>query len=130
MVDLPATEVRPGDAPVLPRAVGFQDEGALARADEDPDSAHCSVSCVMRYLRSEYGRSCPLQIDTPCPKDLPPEGGRRLRYPNRVNPWILYLATALIVATCAPAQARQQDPALRERVNRVGSDLFSPTPHP
>src|SRR4051812_9478894 len=69
------------------------------------------------------------KIDTPCPKDLPSEGGRPLRYPNRVKPWILYLA-ALIVAMCAPAQARQQDPALRERVNRVGSALFSPTPHP
>ena len=36
----------------------------------------------------------------------------------------------IVAVTYAPAQARDQDPALRERVNRIGSDLFSPTPHP
>jgi tetratricopeptide (TPR) repeat protein len=37
---------------------------------------------------------------------------------------------AILAVTYAPAQALDQDPALRERVTRIGSDLFSPTPHP
>jgi tetratricopeptide (TPR) repeat protein len=36
-----------------------------------------------------------------------------------------------LVAGAPSARARQQDPAaVRERLNRVGSDLFSPSPHP
>jgi Tfp pilus assembly protein PilF len=52
-----------------------------------------------------------------------------LRYSNPVTLRKFWIVTAILVATCAPAQARQ-DPTLRDRVNRVGSDLFSPTPHP
>ena len=37
VIDLPAGEVRAGDVPLLPLAVGGEDERALARADEDPD---------------------------------------------------------------------------------------------
>jgi len=52
-----------------------------------------------------------------------------LRYSNPVTLRKFCAVIAILVAACASAQARQ-DPALRERVNRVGSDLFSPTPHP
>ena len=40
VIDLPAAEERRADRPVPPRAVRFEDECALARADEKPDSAH------------------------------------------------------------------------------------------
>jgi Tfp pilus assembly protein PilF len=52
-----------------------------------------------------------------------------LQYSNPVTLRNFCIVMGILVATCAPARARQ-DPALRERVNRVGSDLFSPTPHP
>lgn len=50
-----------------------------------------------------------------------------LQYSNPVTLRKFGIVTTLLVAMCAPARARQE-PALRERVNRVGSDLFSPTP--
>src|SRR5690606_27289432 len=40
VVDLPAREVRAAHVPLLPRAVRLEEEGALAGADEDPDSGH------------------------------------------------------------------------------------------
>ena len=40
MVDLPAREVRAADFPLLAPAIGGEDEGALAGADEDSDAAH------------------------------------------------------------------------------------------
>ncbi len=52
-----------------------------------------------------------------------------MQYSNPVNLRNFCVVTAILVAIGAPAQARQ-DPALRDRVNQVGSDLFSPTPHP
>jgi tetratricopeptide (TPR) repeat protein len=35
---------------------------------------------------------------------------------------------AILAGACTPARAQPLDSALRERLNRVGSDLFSPTP--
>src|SRR5581483_12067723 len=40
VVDLPPAEERAGDAPPLARAVRFEDERPLPRADENPDAAH------------------------------------------------------------------------------------------
>ena len=53
-----------------------------------------------------------------------------LRYSNPVTLRNFCAVMAILAVTYAPAQALDQDPALRERVNRIGSDLFSPTPHP
>lgn len=52
-----------------------------------------------------------------------------MKYSNHVTLRNFCVVMAILAATGAPAQARQ-DPALRDRINRVGSDLFSPTPHP
>lgn len=53
-----------------------------------------------------------------------------MKYSNPVTLRNFCVVMAIIAITYAPAQARQQDPALRERVNRVGTNLFSPTPDP
>lgn len=53
-----------------------------------------------------------------------------MQYSNSVTLRNFCVAAALLVTASVPAQAGQQDPALRERVTRVGSDLFSPSPHP
>jgi tetratricopeptide (TPR) repeat protein len=52
-----------------------------------------------------------------------------LKYSNPVTLRNFCVVMAILATTCT-AQAQPQEPALRERVNRVGSDLFSPTPHP
>ena len=49
VVHLPAPEVRPADVPLLARAVGGQDEGALACADQYSYPAH-------RRLLPQFGR--------------------------------------------------------------------------
>ena len=40
VIDLPPGEVRAGDVPLLALAVGGEDEGAFAGADEDADGGH------------------------------------------------------------------------------------------
>src|SRR5262249_38212162 len=40
VIHLPAGEMRTRHVPALPLAVRRQDEGSLARSDQDPDSAH------------------------------------------------------------------------------------------
>src|SRR4029453_9614081 len=49
VVHLPASEVRPGDVPLLARGGGGQDEGALACAYQNPYPAH-------RRLLPQFGR--------------------------------------------------------------------------
>ena len=53
VVDLPAAKMRAADVPLLALAVGSEDEGALAGADEDADGGHVFVplwiSCA-RFL--------------------------------------------------------------------------------
>jgi hypothetical protein len=43
VIDLPAAEVRAVDLPALTFAVGGEDEGAFAGADQDPYSTHGSL---------------------------------------------------------------------------------------
>ena len=51
VVDLPAGKVRAADVPLLALAVGGQDEGALARADQNSNRTHpllLDVNCTKR----------------------------------------------------------------------------------
>src|SRR5262249_31528927 len=142
VINLPAPEMRPADIPLLTLAVGLEDERALARANEDPDSAHFSSSLLFRGA-SPLGLPYAGARGAPWPAPLRrcAASGRAvtrtdlakgwsiagtadrqasLRYSNPVTFRNFCAVMALLAVAYAPAQARQ-DPALRERVNRVGS---------
>ena len=58
MVHFPAAEDRPFDLPVLPPAVGGQNERAFARAHENANAAHSCDPVSKELVRMHYSLGC------------------------------------------------------------------------